>query len=101
MTGLETISAWLFNHTFTLVYGAVVAVVLVSVILWTGLSRLMQPFLLELKMAAHSFNEIISTRDVAKYQVLLGLFAIAFAIFGGLVVLAILSLVGDLSAPHG
>ena len=101
MTGLETIAGWLYAHTFTLVYGAVVAIVLVSVFLWTGVSKLMQPFLDELRMTAAAFKEIISTKAISEFQVFLGLAAIAFALFGGLVVLAVLSLIGDLSTPHG
>ena len=101
MTGLETISGWLFNHTFTLVYGAVVAIVLTSFILWTGIAGFIRPFLDDLRCVSEIFRDIVANETALEFQMFLGLVAIAFSIFGGLVIFAVLSLVGHLATPSG
>ena len=101
MAGLETLLGWLYSHSFTLLYGMIIGIVFASVLMQTGVSKMTQPFFGELKIAASAYREIMVKGSIKEYQVYLGLVAIAFAIFGGFVISAILALVGHLSTPHG
>ena len=101
MSELAAIIGWLTSHSMTLFFGAVAAILMVSVLMHTKVSRWTQPFFDELDNVSITFNRILDEENVKDYQVLIGLAAIAFAIFGGLVVLAILGLVGTLATPSG
>ena len=101
MEALASLFGAISGNAFALFTGAVIGVIIASALMHTRLTRLVQPFLDEITLVAEVFKDIIKSHKIQEYQVLLGLCSIAFAIFSGFVIHAVLTLISNFSTPFG